>query len=85
MAFYIMLDNPEMGIMDAIRESKRITNGYKMDIFILYLLKSFIGWALLATIDIWYWISLANPYIQTTFANLYNKLKSNLLLLEWTT
>lgn len=64
MAFYIMLDNPEMGIMDAIRESKRITNGHKMDIFILYL--SFIGWSLLAVLTFGIGYLWLVPYIQTT-------------------
>ena len=73
MAYYIMLDNPEIGIMDAIRESKRITNGRKMDIFILCL--SFIGWALLATLTLGIGYLWLVPYMQTTYANLYNRLK----------
>jgi len=73
MAFFIMLDNPDIGIMDAIRESKRITNGYKMDIFILYL--SFIGWALLAALTFGIGYLWLIPYIQTTLANLYARLK----------
>ncbi|MBO5555785.1 MAG: DUF975 family protein [Oscillospiraceae bacterium] len=45
---YIMLDHPEMSIMDCIRESKRMTQGYKGQLFTLDL--SFIGWALLAAL-----------------------------------
>lgn len=73
MAFFIMLDNPEIGIMDAIRESNKITYGHKMDIFILYL--SFIGWALLAILTLGIGYLWLIPYIQTTLANLYDRLK----------
>ena len=45
---YILLDHPEMSIMDCIRESKRMTKGYKSQLFTLDL--SFLGWAILALI-----------------------------------
>ena len=45
MAIYILLDNPEMGIMDCIRESKAMMTGRKGELFVLDM--SFIGWALL--------------------------------------
>ncbi len=45
MAFYIMADHPEYGIMECIRASKAITDGNKMKLFTLSL--SFIGWCLL--------------------------------------
>jgi len=42
MAFYIMADKPEIGVMDAIAESKRMMNGNKWKYFCLQI--SFIGW-----------------------------------------
>lgn len=48
MAFYIMADHPEYGIMQCINESKKMTQGNKMKIFLLSL--SFIGWIILAAI-----------------------------------
>ena len=42
MAYYIANDHPEYDWNTCIKESKRLTNGHKMDLFILDL--SFIGW-----------------------------------------
>lgn len=73
MTFYIMLDNPEMSPMEAIKESKRIMNGHKMDLFILEL--SFLGWAILGifTFGILYlWLI---PYMNVTTCNFYNEIK----------
>lgn len=71
MASFILADKPEIGVIAAIRESKRITAGHKFDIFVLYL--SFIGWNILAGLTVIgnLWLM---PYKNTTFANLYNQL-----------
>lgn len=45
MAIYLLLEHPEMSVMDCIRESKRLMNGHKWELFVFDL--SFIGWALL--------------------------------------
>ena len=47
-AYYILLDDPGKGIMQCIRESKRLMNGRKVDIFLIDM--SFIGWAILSFI-----------------------------------
>lgn len=78
MVFYILIDNPEIKILDAIKESKRITNGYKMDILILNL--SFIGWALLSCLTLGIGFLFLRPYVHTTNAILYTKLKNNSLV-----
>ena len=44
-AFYVLMDNPEMGVMDCIRRSKELMRDNKLDLFILRL--SFFGWVLL--------------------------------------
>ena len=49
-AVYLMIDHPEYSAMDCIRESKRMTNGYKGQLFILDL--SFILWQLLSALPI---------------------------------
>jgi len=41
-AYYILLDAPEKGVMQCIRESKRLIAGCKLDLFLLDI--SFIGW-----------------------------------------
>ena len=43
-----LCENPELGVMEALDLSKRQTNGYKMQLFLLQL--SFIGWALLLSL-----------------------------------
>ena len=45
MAPYLMAENPDMGIMEAIRRSKEIMHGNKWRLFCLHF--SFIGWAFL--------------------------------------
>lgn len=74
MSFYILAENPDMDIREALNESKRITNGYKMDLFILSL--SFLGWGILAILTLgigYFWLI---PYIQVTMANVYKKLSN---------
>src|ERR1035437_5839970 len=46
MAPYIMAENPEIGIREAVNMSKSMMYGHKMDYFVLGL--TFIGWCLLA-------------------------------------
>ena len=70
MAVYIMIDNPDMSIMSCIRESKRMMQGRKAELFVLHL--SFIGWQILAMIPfVAFWVV---PYAAVTEANYYNAL-----------
>lgn len=48
MAIYLVLEHPEMSVMQCIRESKRLMTGHKGELFVLDL--SFIGWALLVAL-----------------------------------
>lgn len=67
MAVYIMLDNPDMSALDCIRESKRLTNGHKMELFVLDL--SFIGWSILSMVPlVTIWVA---PYIELTNVRFY--------------
>lgn len=72
MSFYILADHPEITVREALNESKRMTQGHKIDLFILQL--SFIGWGILATLTFgigYFWLI---PYMQVTMANTYKKL-----------
>lgn len=71
MAKFLLLDHPEMGVMEAISTSKQMMAGHKGECFVLDL--SFIGWWLLAAIpyigiavSIW-----ATPYFNTTYVLYY--------------
>lgn len=72
MAFFILADNPDIGIMDAIRLSKDMTYGYKGELFVLGL--SFIGWAILASIPLYIGYLWLIPYMWVAYSNFYNKL-----------
>ena len=71
MSLYLLLDHPEMGVMECLRTSKQMMKGHKWECFVLDL--SFIGWQLLSELPlIGYFVSLwATPYIHTTFVLYY--------------
>jgi uncharacterized membrane protein len=73
MTLYILLDNPDMKVMDAIKESKEMMKGHKMEFFILQL--SFLGWLILGVFTagiLYLWLI---PYMNVTMCNFYNNLK----------
>jgi len=73
MTFYILAEDPKFGIVESLKHSWHLTDGYKWDIFVLGL--RFIPWSILClfTLGIGYlWLM---PYMQTTFAKYYLKLK----------
>lgn len=71
-AIIIMAENPEIGIMEAIRQSKEMMVGHKMELFVLSL--SFIGWSILASITVIgvLWLEV---YAETTYTNFYLNLR----------
>ena len=71
MAKFLLLDHPEMGVMEAIRNSKEMMKGHKWECFMLDL--SFIGWWLLSAIPyVGYAVSIWTiPYINTTYVLYY--------------
>lgn len=73
MAPYILADNPNMTALEALNESKRITKGAKMDLFVLQL--SFLGWALLGCITCGLALIYVVPYMNATMANAYLELR----------
>jgi len=73
MSFYIMADNPNLTAREALNESKRITNGYKMKLFVLEL--SFIPWFMLCGITFGLAGIYVIPYVNATVANFYNAIK----------
>ena len=74
MSNYILAENKGKSALECINESKKITNGYKMDLFILSL--SFIGWSFVCAITLGIATIWVGPYIQATFANAYECLKA---------
>lgn len=68
-AFFILLDNPEISPMEAIRRSKLMMKGNKGKLFLLGL--SFIGWAILCSMTLGIGMLWFSPYIYASMAVFY--------------
>ncbi len=79
-AMYILLDNPDKGAMQCIRESKEMTYGHKGQLFVLDM--SFIGWGLLCIVP--FVILYVTPYTNVARANYYNELSGYVPEVEYT-
>ena len=73
MSMYILAENKGKSALECINESKEMTEGHKMELFVLGL--SFIGWALLGYVTLGLAYIWVIPYMQTTFTNAYLSLK----------
>jgi hypothetical protein len=78
---YILADNPNIGSGRAIELSNRMTDGHKLDMFVLDL--SFIGWYLLGTLALGIGVLFVMPYENATNAELYLVLRNNALENNW--
>ena len=76
MANFIAKDHPELGAYDCIKESMKVMDGHKWDLFLLDL--SFIGWALLCILTLGIGFLWLQPYIMTSHAIFYKELKAEL-------
>lgn len=75
MVSYIVSEEPNISTSEAIQMSRDMTDGHKMDMFILDL--SFLGWYLLGLLFFGIGGIFVNPYKEATFAKLYNVLSGN--------
>ncbi|MDP4134134.1 MAG: DUF975 family protein, partial [Bacillota bacterium] len=73
MSFYILAENKNIGIFDALGASRDMMKGHKMDLFVLYL--SFIGWELLGILTLGILYIWLVPYMSATYVNFYNAIK----------
>ncbi len=73
MSTYILAENKGKPALECINESKAMTEGHKMDLFVLEL--SFLGWALLCVITLGIAGIWVVPYMNATYVNAYNSLK----------
>lgn len=80
MSVYILAENKGKSARECIKESNAMTMGYKADLFILGL--SFIGWSLLCMVTFGIALIWVMPYMQATYANAYNLLKSKVASAE---
>lgn len=71
---YVVADNPELSVTDAVKRAWDLTNGYKVDIFIFYL--SFFGWLLLVPFTLGILAIWLVPYMTIAETILYDKMKA---------
>ncbi|WP_138210250.1 DUF975 family protein [Hathewaya histolytica] len=74
MTYFIYADNPEIGGVDAIKESVSMMKGNCLKLFTLML--SFIGWGILACLTV-VGILFLIPYINASLAAFYEELKED--------
>ena len=86
-AYYILLDDPNKGVLQCIRESGRLMAGHKLELFLLDI--SFLGWILVDILVVWLlpipfslpviqiWLK---PYMGLTRAGFYDKLIGSLVV-----
>jgi len=75
MAFFIMSDDPNIEIMEAIDKSKKMMYGYKWKYFCLGL--RFIGWIILGILSLGIGFLWIIPYIFISHAKFYEDIKAN--------
>ncbi|MCR4963077.1 MAG: DUF975 family protein [Firmicutes bacterium] len=78
MAFYLMAENPDMGIRESVSRSKQMMHGHKGRLFCLWL--SFIGWALLSVVTCGIGFFFLIPYVDAATAAFYLNLQNRVTL-----
>lgn len=73
---YILAEHPEMHYREVLELSQTMTDGYKMDIWILGL--SFLGWSLLGTLLFGIGVFFVTPYVELTNGEMYAFLRSRI-------
>lgn len=73
MTFYLIAENPELSVEEALKESWALTDGYKWELFELHL--RFIPWYILGVICLVVGIFVVMPWHYLTVANYYDYLK----------
>ncbi|KSU83054.1 Uncharacterized membrane protein [Fictibacillus enclensis] len=71
--YYVLKDNPDLPILHAITESRRLMDGYKWKFFLLQL--SFIGWIILAILTLGLGFLWLTPYMTASSAEFYNEIR----------
>ncbi len=66
---YLIQDHPEMGLMEAIKTSRKMMKGHKFDLF--YLQLSFIGWAFLCVLTLCIGYLWLFPYMEAALTAFY--------------
>ena len=68
-----MAQNPELSVVDVLKESARIMKGHKFELFVLQL--SFLGWMILSGLTFGIVGFYVIPYYNATLTNYYLSIK----------
>lgn len=71
--YFILVDNTEIGVIEALKRSYKLVDGFKSDLFLLEL--SFIGWLIVCIVTLGIGFLWYTPYYEITLGNFYVKLK----------
>ena len=69
---FVFLEDPEIGIIDSLKRSWELMNGYKWEYFVLML--SFLGWGILAVLTCFIGFLWLMPYMNVTYYLFYKKI-----------
>ena len=75
MTFYILAENPAMGAMEAIDESKRMMYGHKWKLFRLYL--RFVGLGILCIFTLFIGLLWLRPFMSVCMAKFYDDINGH--------
>ena len=73
MAYFVMIDKPELGIVDTLKESWKIMKGNKTKLLGLSL--RFIPWAILGILCLVVGVIFVLPWMQMSYASFYEEIK----------
>ncbi len=73
LSLYVLLDMPELGAVQCMKASFRLTKGRRFKLFCLYL--SFFGWGILGMMSFGIGMLWITPYIYCTIFHFYEDLK----------
>jgi len=76
MAIFILADNPNMSVFDAMKESRLMMRGQKGKLFMLNL--SFLGWVFLCAFTLGIGFLWLGPYIKAADTAFYNDILNNM-------
>lgn len=71
--FFLLVENPTMEGLEALRQSKALMKGNRLKLF--YLFCRFLGWCLLGLLTFGIGFLWIMPYMQTSLAGFYDDLK----------
>jgi uncharacterized membrane protein len=80
MTFFILADDPTVGILESLKRSRLMMRGMKWKLFCLGL--RFMGWILLAVLTCYIGLLLLIPYMSTAYAAFYDDVKGRASLPE---